>query len=46
MDETPKERQECVVYSRVVWWFAPTSSFNKGKAQEYKDRKTYKLLDK
>lgn len=38
-----KERQECVIYSRVVGWFAPVKSFNKGKAEEYKDRKTYNI---
>lgn len=38
-----KERTECVVYSRVVGWFAPVSSFNKGKASEYKDRRVYKV---
>jgi hypothetical protein len=31
------------VYSRVVWWLAPTSSFNKGKIEEYKNRKMFKL---
>lgn len=30
-------------YSRVVGWFAPVKSFNKGKAQEYKDRKEFKI---
>ena len=39
------ERQECVVYSRVVGWLTPVQNFNKGKAAEYKDRKTYKVED-
>lgn len=43
--EEKKERQECIIYSRVVWWMAPTSSFNKGKAAEYLDRKTYKIKE-
>ena len=38
-----KERQECDIYSRVVGWFAPVKSFNKGKASEYKDRKEFKV---
>lgn len=41
-----KERQICDVYSRVVGWFAPIKSFNKGKASEYKDRKVYKVDNK
>ena len=28
-------------YTRVCGWLAPTSAFNKGKAQEYKDRVEY-----
>lgn len=31
------------VYTRVVWWLAPTVSFNEGKAEEYKHRKTFKI---
>ncbi len=45
MSPIKTERQECVVYSRVVGWLAPVQNFNKGKAAEYKDRKTYKVED-
>jgi len=38
-----KERQECLVYSRVCGWLAPTSRFNPGKAQEKKDRVDFKV---
>ena len=38
-----KERTECIIYSRVVGWFSPTSTFNKGKIAEYHDRKTYNI---
>jgi anaerobic ribonucleoside-triphosphate reductase len=38
-----KERQLTTIYSRVVGWLSPVSSFNKGKASEYKDRKVYKV---
>jgi len=39
------ERQECIVYSRVVGWLTPVKSYNQGKAQEYKDRITFKITD-
>ena len=41
MEETKKERTECLVYSRVNGWYVPTVNMNKGKLAEYKDRKTY-----
>lgn len=43
MSPIKTERQECVVYSRVVGWLTPVQNFNKGKAAEFKDRKTYKV---
>jgi ribonucleoside-triphosphate reductase len=30
------------IYSRVVGYFRPTADWNKGKKEEFKDRKTYK----
>lgn len=41
MTETTKNRQECIVYSRVVGWITPTNNWNPGKKAEWKDRKTY-----
>ncbi|MGI6348239.1 MAG: hypothetical protein ACOXZ1_03560 [Patescibacteria group bacterium] len=38
-----QERTECIVYARVVGWLTPTKCYNKGKASEYLDRKTYKV---
>lgn len=35
------KRQECIVYSRVCGWCAPTSAFNPGKVSEFNDRLTY-----
>lgn len=35
------QRQECLVYSRVVGWITPTKQWNKGKQSEFCDRKTY-----
>ena len=31
------------VYSRIVGYMRPVSNWNKGKKQEFKDRKTYAL---
>lgn len=34
-------RQKCEVYSRVVGFLTPVSQWNKGKKEEFKDRRTY-----
>ena len=34
--------KECEVYSRVVGYLRPVKQWNKGKQQEFKDRKVYK----
>jgi ribonucleoside-triphosphate reductase (formate) len=31
----------CLVYSRVTGYVRPTSSYNEGKKQEFKERKMY-----
>jgi len=46
MAPTKLQRQECIVYSRVVGWLTPVKNYNKGKAAEYKDRKTFKIDEK
>lgn len=33
--------QKTEVYSRVCGYFRPVANWNKGKRQEFKDRKTY-----
>jgi hypothetical protein len=43
MSPIKNQRQECIVYSRVVGWYTPTKNFNPGKASEYNDRKTFKM---
>jgi len=43
MSPVKLERQECIVYSRVVGWLTPVKNYNPGKASEYKDRVTFKL---
>lgn len=37
-----KKRQECIVYSRVCGWLAPTKNFNPWKKSEREDRKDFK----
>lgn len=33
---------KCEIYSRVCGYFRPVSNWNKGKQEEFKNRKTYK----
>ena len=42
------KKKKCVVevYSRVTGFFRPVQDWNKGKKEEFKDRKTYKLNNK
>ena len=35
------ERTQCEIWSRVMGYFRPTSTWNIGKKQEFKDRKNY-----
>lgn len=35
--------QECEVYSRIVGYYRSISNYNRGRAQEFKDRKNYKI---
>lgn len=35
--------QECEVYSRIVGYIRPVKNWNVGKAEEYKDRKEFKV---
>lgn len=37
-----RNRTKCEVWSRVVGYLRPTSCWNDGKTQEFKDRKTFK----
>jgi ribonucleoside-triphosphate reductase len=41
-----KKVQKCDVYSRVVGYLSPISNWNKGKKEEFKDRKTFKYSQK
>ncbi len=36
-------RTECTIWSRVVGYLRPTSRWNSGKQEEYKDRVMFKV---
>lgn len=38
--------ETCEVYSRVTGYFRPVACWNKGKQQEFKDRKTFDVVKK
>lgn len=42
LTEHSDERQQCEVWSRVMGYFRPTSSYNKGKIGEFNERKFFK----
>lgn len=48
-NEEEQEKEEkvlkvpCEVYSRIVGYLRPIQNWHKGKRQEFKDRKTFKL---
>ena len=45
MSPIKTQRQECIVYSRVVGWLTPVCNWNKGKKAEFSDRKTYEVKE-
>lgn len=40
------ERTECEVYSRVVGYMRPVKQWNRGKQQEFEDRKLFDMKEK
>ena len=38
-----KCKEKCEVYSRVTGYFRPVANWNKGKQEEFKERKVYKV---
>ena len=38
-----KCKEKCEVYSRVCGYFRPVANWNKGKKEEFKERKTFKV---
>ena len=39
----PQCGKECEVYSRIVGYYRPVNNWNRGKQQEFKERKTFKI---
>ena len=39
-----KCNEKCEVYSRVTGYFRPVANWNKGKQEEFKERKTFKVV--
>ena len=42
-DKSLKNFQECEVYSRIVGYYRPITSWNESKQEEYGDRKNFEL---
>lgn len=38
---TPEERQPCEIWTRVMGYHRPVSSFNRGKQSEYRERTNF-----
>lgn len=41
LEKDEQNRTECEVWTRVMGYFRPFSSFNKGKQTEFKERKWF-----
>jgi anaerobic ribonucleoside-triphosphate reductase len=39
-------KTRCEIYSRIVGYIRPTSQWNEGKLQEFKDRNLFKINEK
>jgi ribonucleoside-triphosphate reductase len=47
MDKDLEEkRTKCEVYSRVVGYLRPVNQWNRGKQQEFKDRRVFNMKEK
>ena len=40
-----KRRVPTIIYSRIVGYLRPVSQWNEGKAQEFKERKEFKIKE-
>jgi anaerobic ribonucleoside-triphosphate reductase len=45
-NELEEKRTKCEVYSRVVGYLRPVSQWNRGKQQEFSDRKVFDMKEK
>jgi len=43
MAEKAVKKIACEVYSRIVGYLRPIQNWNKGKQQEFEERKTYRI---
>jgi anaerobic ribonucleoside-triphosphate reductase len=43
MSEKRAKKVPCEVYSRIVGYLRPIQNWNKGKRQEFHDRRTYRI---
>ena len=41
-----KCNEKCEVYSRVTGYFRPVTNWNKGKQEEFAERKTFNVKEK
>ena len=41
-----EKRTKCEVYSRVVGYLRPVSQWNRGKRQEFNDRRVFRIEEK
>jgi len=39
--ERPTHNMPCLVYSRIVGYMAPVGQWNRGKRQEFRERRTF-----
>ena len=44
-EKKPLKQVACEVYSRIVGYLRPVQDWNKGKQQEFAERKTYAVPD-
>ncbi len=45
-DRGIEDYKQCEVYSRIVGYLRPVQQWNKGKTQEYRERKEYEIAEK
>lgn len=45
-EELEEKRTKCEVYSRVVGYLRPVNQWNRGKQQEFSDRKVFDVKEK
>ena len=46
MEDVNDKRTKCEVYSRVVGYMRPVNQWNRGKQQEFADRRLFDMKEK